>query len=283
MIIAAVVAFSYWVAKIIAPKVLEEGEPPATRTQTTLFVIGVFLLWLVSDWPVHDISEEYLYSIHMIQHMVISLIVPPLFLLAIPEWLAKLVVSDDGESGIWIKRLCHPVTAGVIFNVVGALTHITWVVNTSLENGPFHYFVHLVVFFSGMLMWVPVFSPLKELRIGPAGQMLYLFANSVLPTIPGGFLAIADNAIYSGYDHPIRLWGVGVVADQQTAGLIMKLGGGFLIWGVIGVLFFRWVTQTSAKARPQSMMDDSATPLTTREVSEAFAKSSPAKREAPRR
>ena len=51
------------------------------------------LLWLASDWPVHDIAEEYLYSAHMIQHLLLTFVVPPLFLLATPEWLARLVVG----------------------------------------------------------------------------------------------------------------------------------------------------------------------------------------------
>ena len=51
-----------------------------------------------------------------------------------PEWLARLIVSEDGSTGVWVRRLTRPVTAAVLFNVVVALTHLTWVVNTSIGS-----------------------------------------------------------------------------------------------------------------------------------------------------
>ena len=134
LIVAVIVGFGYWVTHVLGPKAVPEGQPIVTKRQTMAFVGAVILLWLSSDWPVHDISEEYLYSVHMAQHLLISLVVPPLFLLATPEWLARLIVSEDGSTGVWVRRLTRPVTAAVLFNVVVALTHLTWVVNTSIDS-----------------------------------------------------------------------------------------------------------------------------------------------------
>lgn len=250
LIVGVIIAFGWWVVHVLGPKAVPAGQPVVTKRQTTAFVGALLLLWLSSDWPMHDISEEYLYLVHMVQHLLISLIVPPLFLLAMPEWLARLIVSQDGTTGIWVRRLTRPVVAAVLFNLVVALTHITWVVNTSIENGIFHYLVHLIVFAAGLLMWMPIVSPLPELRAGYPGQMLYLFLNSVLPTVPGGFLTFAEGALYRVYDHDVRLGGISVTDDQQAAGLIMKLGGGIYIWGLIGFLFFKWVSSQQAGWRP---------------------------------
>lgn len=250
LIIATIVGFGYWVTRVIGPKVVATGERPVSRRQKLCFVAAVLLLWAASDWPMHDISEEYLYGVHMVQHMLITLVIPPLFLMAVPEWLARLIVSTDGSSGTWVRRLTRPVPAAVIFNVLIALTHLTSVVNFSVENGVFHYFVHLCVFTAALLMWMPVVSPLPELRASLPGQMIYLFLNSVLPTVPGAFLTVADNPLYRVYDHDVRLWGVAVVEDQQAAGLIMKLGGGFYIWTLIAILFFRWVSMNQSTLRP---------------------------------
>lgn len=250
--IAAIVGFGYWVVHIIGPNAVGPDEPAVTKRQSVCFVAAVALLWASSDWPVHDISEEYLYFVHMIQHMVITLIVPPLFLMAVPEWLARLIVSRDGNSGVWVRRLTRPVVAALVFNLLVALTHLTWVVNTSVEIGPFHYFVHLAIFASALLMWMPIVSPLPELRASPPGQMVYLFLNSVLPTVPGGFLTFAETPLYRVYDHPIRLWGVTAVDDQQAAGLIMKLAGGTYIWVIIAVLYVRWVSGQDLGLRPSA-------------------------------
>jgi putative membrane protein len=252
MIVAVVLGFGWWVVNILGPKAVAPGETIVSRRQTVSFVGAVALLWMSSDWPMHDISEEYLYAVHMVQHLLLTLIIPPLFLLATPEWLARLIVSNDGTSGIWVRRLTRPVVAAVLFNVVVALTHLTWVVNTSIANGVFHYVVHLVVFSSALLMWMPVVSPLPELRASYPGQMLFLFLNSVLPTVPGGFLTFAEGALYDAYDHDVRLWDMSVTQDQQSAGLIMKLGGGFYIWSIIALLFFKWVISQQSGWRPST-------------------------------
>ncbi len=222
------------------PKPCRPGEPIVTRKNKIAYVAGIAVLWIASDWPLHDISEEYLYSAHMIQHLLISMVVPPLLLTAMPEWLARLIISDQGRVGVWTRRMTHPVVAGSVFNLVVVFTHLTVVVNTSAENGPFHYFVHLLVFVSAIWMWTPVIGPIPEVRISPQGQIVYLFLMSVIPTVPAGFLTFAEGTLYEAYDHQVRLFGMSVATDQQMAGLIMKLVGGFYLWGWIIYRFFQF-------------------------------------------
>lgn len=240
IILLAAVAMAWYAARVIAPKVAPVGEAPFARHHKVAFVGAMVLLWVASDWPMHDISEEYLYSVHMIQHLLITLVVPPLLWAAIPEWLARLALSGDGSVGVWVRRLARPVAAGLLFNFMVAVSHIPWVVNTSVDSGALHYFVHLLLFASAMLMWLPICGPIPELHMREPGKMVYLFLMSVVPTVPGGFLTFAQGAVYSAYDHDVRLWGIGLQADQQAAGLIMKLVGGMYLWTWIGVLFFRW-------------------------------------------
>ena len=240
IILLAAIAMAWYAARIIAPKAAPVRTPPFARRHKLAFVGAMVLLWVASDWPMHDISEEYLYSVHMIQHLLITLVVPPLLWAAIPEWLARLAISGDGSAGVWVRRLARPVAAGVLFNFMVAVSHIPWVVNTSVESGALHYFVHLLLFASAMAMWLPVCGPIPELHMREPGKMVYLFLMSVVPTVPGGFLTFAQGAVYSAYDHDVRLWGIGLQADQQAAGLIMKLVGGMYLWTWIGVLFFRW-------------------------------------------
>jgi len=242
LLVLAVIFFGFW-AKRIGPKVLPVGTPIATTPQKICFVVAVLLLYLAADWPVHDIAEEHLYFVHMIQHVVITLIVPPLFLLALPSWLARLIILEGGYGSKIIRRLSHPITAALIFNGLSALTHWTSVVQWSYESGIFHYFVHLTLFISGLLMWMPVVSPLKELRISPPGQMLYLFLISVIPTIPSAWLTFAEGTVYKHYDDGFEMWGISVVTDQQAAGAIMKIIGGFYLWGIILVKFFRYTSK----------------------------------------
>jgi len=160
------------------------------------------------------------------------------------------------------------VAAGALFNFVIAVSHITVVVNNSVESGLFHYLIHLVVFTSAMLMWIPVISPLPELRSTPPGQMIYLFMMSIIPTIPAAFLTFARNPIYEAYDHPVRLWGIGVVQDQQAAGVIMKLVGGIYLWVVIAIIFFTWSSSQEKSVRNMRRVGADGTITSSLDVSE---------------
>ncbi len=241
-----------YAVKIIGPNAVRTKESIYTRTNKYAFFAAMFFLWFASDWPMHDISEEYLYSVHMLQHMIISLIVPPLLLLAFPNWLARLLVSPTGRAGQWVRELTRPVVAGFVYNFVIIVTHLPFTVNYSIENGPFHYFIHLIVFISSLWMWIPVMSPLPELRKSPPAQMVYLFLMSVIPTVPAGFLTFAGGALYDAYDHSVRLWGIDITTDQQLAGLVMKLIGGIYLWVWIGTRFFLW----SRRNRPEMVLVD---------------------------
>ena len=175
----------------------------------------------------HDIAEEYLYSVHMVQHLLISFVVPPLMLMAVPEWLGRLIVVDGSRSARVIRRLVHPLVAGVVFNALQGLMHWGVVVELSVHSGPFHYSMHLLVFASALAMWTPVVGPLRELQLSEPQKMVYLFAMSIVPTVPAAWLTFAEGSVYPVYDHAQRLWGISVTADQQVAGAVMKVLGGF--------------------------------------------------------
>ena len=246
--VAAVTALGWYVVRVVGPtlnKVKGQKIASVTHSQKLYFTAAVLFLWLSSDWPMHDVSEGYLYSVHMVQHLIITFIVPPLLWKAVPVWFARLVLNGpsnlNGELPRWLKRLAHPIVAGVLFNLVVAASHIPGVVNASADNGPFHYMVHLILFSVSMVMWLPVFGPYKELRLRAPGQMMYLFAMSLLPTIPAAFLTFAEGQIYSAYDDTALIGGITAVHDQQAAGLIMKLIGGLFLWIMIAYKFFKWI------------------------------------------
>jgi putative membrane protein len=241
-----------------------------TKGQRRAFVGAIALLWLSSDWPVHDIAEEYLYFVHMVQHMSLTYFMPPLVLLATPEWLLRVIVGQ-GRGYTVLKAFSRPVIAAVIFNVGVMISHIPGVVNASVSNAPLHYAVHVLLVTSSLLMWMCVVGPFRELRIAPFPTMIYLFLNSVVATVPAGWLTFAEGVVYRLYDGPVRVWGVGVTEDQQIAGAIMKVGGAVFLWSIIIIMFIRQI------ARPHGLKQEFATEptLTFDQVDEAFRRSEP--------
>ena len=237
VLVIAVVASYIYAIRVIGPRVVPHDKV-ITRKQLWAFIVGAMLLWIASDWPIHDISEEYLYSVHMFQHMLYSYFMPPLMLIATPLWLYDLIFAGVRARKV-VNFMTKPVVAGLLFNCVIMVTHIPQMVNRSVSNGPLHYSLHVLVVTSALLMWSPICGPDRSRHLGYGGKMIYLFLMSVVPTVPAAWLTFADGAVYKHYDIAVRVWGLSVTTDQQLAGAIMKTGGSIYLWTIVVVIFFR--------------------------------------------
>src|SRR4051812_17685626 len=93
LLVVSLVGLYAYMVKVVGPRAVRPGQPVVTGKQLTAFVFAVLLLWVASDWPLHDIAEEHNYSMHMLQHMILAYFMPPLALFATPEWLLRLLVG----------------------------------------------------------------------------------------------------------------------------------------------------------------------------------------------
>ena len=215
-------------------------RPAATVKQVVSFYVGLLLLWIGADFPLHELSEDYLFSMHMVQHTLFTLVAPPFLLMGTPRWLLRKILQPKWAFGA-ARALTKPFVGLVAFNTIIVVTHWPALVNLSVASEPVHFLVHLVVFSVSIMMWFPVIAPLPELaRLSEPAKMVYLFLQSVIPTVPASFLTFASTPMYSAYADVPRLWGMDVLTDLRVAGLIMKLGGGLLLWLAIAIIFFRW-------------------------------------------
>ncbi len=264
-------AYTYAV-KVIGPQAGVPKDQTLSRKNLVAFIGAIGLLWFSTDWPMHDISEEYLYSVHMFQHMVLAYFVPPLVLLAIPEWLFRAVVGE-GKAYRFVRWLSKPIIAGLLFNVVVMITHIPGLVNQSAQSSPLHYAMHILVVITALCMWSPICSPAKEFYIGYAGKTIYLFLMSVVPTVPAAWLTFAEDSVYKHYDIPIRVWGLSTETDQQLAGAVMKTGGSLFLWAIVIFIFFKRLAKGFYK--DQSYVREDEETLTFSDVERAFSQSKP--------
>ncbi len=240
LLVAFLTGAYVYMVRVVGPRAVPAGEPVVTRRQVVAFVAAMVMLWVASDWPIHDVGEDYLYSVHMFQHMMLSFFLPPLALLATPEWLLRVLVGE-GRVYAAVRWLTRPLVAALLFNAAVVITHIPGVVNASVDssNPALHYGLHVLVVVTALIMWMPVCGPFPELQLGPLTKMLYLFAQSILPTIPAAWLTFAEDTVYEAYNQPVRVWGLTIADDQQLAGAIMKLGGTIFLWTIIVFLWFK--------------------------------------------
>ncbi len=232
LLVAFLIGAFVYTVRVLGPQAAPPGRPAVTRLNIVCFVGAMVLLFTASTWPIHQIGEGYLYSIHMLQHMMLSYFMPPLILLATPEWLLRVLIGN-GRAYRVLRFLCRPVVAGLAFNAMVMITHVPGVVNASVQNGPLHYLLHLLIVTTALWMWMPVCGPFREWHLTPIGSAVYLFCQSLVPTIPAGWLTFAEGTVYKQYQQPVRVWGLTITEDQQLAGGIMKTGGSVFLWSII--------------------------------------------------
>ncbi len=173
------------------------------------FLLGMLLMFLALVSPLDELGDTYLFSAHMVQHLFLTIIGPPLLLLGIPEWLAKPLLHNRTVFRI-AKILTLPAVAFLIYNVDFWLWHAPPLYNATLENEGIHILEHLTFIGFGLLYWWPVFSPLKQglppLSFG--GQILYLFLSG-MPTVALGAGLTFLPPLYAPYLTAPRIWGPG--------------------------------------------------------------------------
>jgi putative membrane protein len=240
-LVVSLMAVTYYLAiRRVGPKVVAPGEPVITAFQVRCFVVALVAIWIASDWPVHELSEHYLYSVHMVQHVFYSMIAAPFLLLATPAWMARWFLNGTHTLRL-VRQLSRFFWAVLVFNAVFIVIHTPAVVSASLHSGLIHFLLHALVLVAGLIVWMPVISPLPEVpRLEPPLQMFYLFTQSILPTLPSAMLTFGGMPLYKDYAHFGRLWGISVASDEGIAGLIMKVGIGLMLWIAIAIVFFKW-------------------------------------------
>lgn len=239
---AALVVGYWWAVTRLGPRNGPAGSAPVRRREVLAFGAGVIVLWAFADWPVHDISENYLFSVHMAQHTAFSLVAAPLLLLGTPSWLLRLIVRPRWLQAL-LRRLARPLAGLLLFNGFVAISHWAGWVDFTLRHEAAHFGAHALLLAVSLVMWLPVVNRLPEIvSVSYPVRMIYLFGQSILPNVPTAFLVFAERPIYRFYAEAPRPFGISAVEDQQMAGAIMKIAGTTIIWGVIVGLFFHWYT-----------------------------------------
>lgn len=219
------------------------------------FYAAVVTMFLSLNGWLHDLSDYYLFSAHMVQHLLLALVVAPLFIMGTPGWMLRPALSVRGvaPAARWLTKPTH---AFAIFNVVMAAWHLPPLYNTAMAHHNVHIGQHLTFLVAAVLMWWPVLSPLPELpRLNYPAQMLYLFLMTIPMSIVAIYIAMADSILYPAYASAPRIWGLSPMSDQLVGGLIMWIPGGLYFFTIISVVFFRWQQRDGVETTAGAQVD----------------------------
>ncbi|MGB2757361.1 MAG: cytochrome c oxidase assembly protein [Acidimicrobiia bacterium] len=219
------------------------------RLQQFSCLAAVLVLWAGADWPVHDVAEGSMYSMHMVQHLLFTQIAAPLLLIGTPGWFLVRVLHRVRAMPV-ARSMTRFFPALLLHSFMVAVTHIPWFVDSSLKYGLFHFAAHVMLFVSALVVWLPILSTSRDLpRLNPLPRMMLIFLLGVMPTLPATWLAYADDPVYSRYTGLPKLWGWSALDDQQMAALIMKTAAGAIGFLLIAVIFFRWAGNEERRSR----------------------------------
>ena len=226
------------------------GAGRVSRWRKISFYGGLMLTLFALVSPLDTIADRYLFTAHMLQHLVLILGVAPLLLVGTPRWLLRDFLQALHLTG-FVRWARHPLVAFFGFNLVFALAHIPAFYELTLASEPLHAVEHVVFVLTAMLMWMPVLSPVPEISAPypPLGQVLYLFLQTIPASLVGGLLALAGAASFATYEAAPRISALSPIEDQQLGGLIMWVGGGLYFLIATGVVFFAWAAREEAANR----------------------------------
>ncbi len=214
---------------------------PVSRAQRVWFLVGAFIMWFALVSPIDDISDHYLFSMHMVQHILLTLVAPPLMLVGTPGWMLEPLVRFKPLAKV-LGVLTMPVLAFAIFNLDFAVWHMPMFYEATLENQTIHIVEHLLFIGTGFLNWWAILSPVSELpRLPYPAQILYLFLDAVPSTVLGAIFIFGNDVLYPTYAAAPRIFGISALDDQLFAGLVMAMPGAMIYLVALSIVFFKWV------------------------------------------
>ena len=226
------------------------GAAPPSSGQKLCFGLAALTILVALFTPLDLLSDEYLFSAHMVQHLLLVMVMPTLLLLSFPRWMVDPVLSIGLIRRV-VRLLGWAPLSFAAFNIAFAASHAPFVYEATLRDPLVHALEHLGFMVLGLASWLPVLSPTPQLpRLAPPLQVLYLFLNTFPMMMVGAMLTDASSAVYPTYAAAPRVLGISVMADQQAGGLLMWIGGSLYYLVVLSVVFFRWAFAEEAKEPP---------------------------------
>jgi putative membrane protein len=230
--IAALGALYLWAARRL------RQDP--TPTQKIFFFTALFVMFASLNGPIHDLSDDYLFSAHMVQHLLLTLAMAPLLVAGVPGWMIRRPLATRFIEPA-ARFLTRAPIAFIGFNVVMAAWHLPPLYNAAMANHNIHILQHLMFMAAAVLMWWPLLSQLPELpRLAYPGQMLYSFLMSIPMSIVAIYIAMSDHVLYPAYAAAPRVLPISPLEDQLLGALIMWIPGGIIFMIIMTVVFFKW-------------------------------------------
>jgi putative membrane protein len=220
------------------------GDPGSAvfgKRHPVYFYLGLLSVYLAVGSPLDQLGEQFLFSAHMVQHMMLIYLAPFLFYAGLPGWLLDACLQREGVRRT-ARFFTHPLVGGGLFTVLYTAWHIPWLYELALRDRAMHVLEHACMFFPAMLMLWPFVS--QSRRVPPAAygvRMLVIFILMIAQLPVFAFLSFSGEALYPTYVWAPRIVpGLDPLSDQILGGIIMKVINMFVSLFIFGWAFYCW-------------------------------------------
>ena len=227
---------------------LARSVSDAERKHTAYFLGGLFVLWLALETPIDTISDYYLDSVHMLQHVLLAFVAPPLLLLGLSREMVRRLLRVPG-----LRQVTEPVPAQVVAGAIMVGWHLPPLYDATLYNDGLHVLEHVMFIAGGVVLYWPIVgvtSSFARWTMSAGAKLVYM----LLATLPQDAVALAlifsRVPFYEYYTHAPRLIpGYTALIDQTIAGVVLMIFGKVTLGIAAGVVFFRWFGAEQAADR----------------------------------
>jgi putative membrane protein len=241
-LIGAVLVGAGWV---MAWRRRRQAPPPG---RALAFFGGLVALLAALNGPVHDLAEHASFAWHMVQHLILTLAVPPLLLLGTSAFMIDGLLDTLLRDRRWMDAMArwatNPVATLGLYGATLIAVHLPGPFNAALESHAWHVTEHAALLASGLLAWWPVLAPSRRLPALPyAAQLLYVFAFGMPMTVVAAMITGAERVLYPFYATAGVAAGLDPLGDQRLGGVLMWVPAGVVPLLAFTLVFFRWAAE----------------------------------------
>jgi cytochrome c oxidase assembly factor CtaG len=237
----------------------EAGGRGAGALQAAAFAGGILALVAALESPVDGLGHDYLFSAHMVQHVLLGDLAPLLLLLG----LSRVIMRPLTRRLMAVERalgpFAHPLTGLGLWLFLMYLWHVPALYDAALENAFVHLVEHASFFTAGVALWWPLIQPVPMRRsMRGLWPVAYVGAAKFGLAALGLYLTWSSNVVYDYYESVPRIWDLSAVDDQNVGGAIMMVEQSLVFVIVLATLFVRMLARSEEEERRRERLEDAA-------------------------
>ena len=235
------------------------GKRGASARHVWAFVGSLVVIFIALISPLDGLGEDYLFSAHMVQHLLLGDIAPLLMLLALSRVIMRPLTRRLQSVERALGPLAHPASALILWLSLVYLWHVPSLYDAALEHSAVHALQHVSFFTAGVLVWWPLIQPVPmRNRLTGMWTFGYIGAAKLGLASLGLFLTWTSTVVYTYYEHVPRVWGLSALTDQNVGGAIMMVEQSVLLVSVLAVLFGRMLAQSEQEELRRERLEERA-------------------------